>query len=253
MGATLFSYSIDSSSFISLQCHIPLTQNKTKAKAKQSLPPWLPVRRPMLSKRKESSPISKHGLVWLTETSGTKDDLQPPSSQSPAHTPPFLWFSEVLWPHHVTECRTCDLSVIWKKDPGDAAWTPQLFAWRNKARFWRSNSKRCLCWDSYCPLQNQLCSPIPGSFQSEKLSQWAKMIHRSFIYVANEEVFLKGSCTDLALLLLISMAELQLTPAGVELGWWEIILKVSWKKSLNHICFPFSPSLHTSTPFSWSH
>jgi len=51
------------------------------------------------------------------------------------------------------------------------------------------------------------------------------MIHRAFIYVTNENVVSEGSCTDLALLPLQSMAELQLTPAGAELGWWEIILK----------------------------
>lgn len=60
------------------------------------------------------------------------------------------------------------------------------------------------------------------------------------------------SCTDLALLPLQSMAELQLTPAGVELGWWEIVLEIRWKNISEHICFPFSPSLHTSTPISWS-
>ena len=64
--------------------------------------------------------------------SGTKDDLQPLSSQLTAHTPTFFWFSEVFWPHHVTECRTSGLSALWEKDPGDVAWAPQLFAWRNK-------------------------------------------------------------------------------------------------------------------------
>lgn len=49
----------------------------------------------------------------------------------------------------------------------------------------RSNSKRYLCWDLCCPLQNQWCSPISGSFQFQKLSQWAKMTHRAFIYVTN--------------------------------------------------------------------
>lgn len=120
-------------------------------------------------------------------------------------------------------------------------------------RIWRSNSKRYLCWDLCCPLQNQWCSPIPDSFQFQKLSQWAKMIHRAFIYVTNKDAVSKGSCTDLALIPLRSMAELQLMPAGVELTWWEIILKIRWKKTLNHIWSPFPPSLHTSTSFSWSH
>lgn len=56
------------------------------------------------------------------------------------------------------------------------------------------------------------------------------MIHRAFVYATNEDMLSKGLCTDLALIALQSVAELQFTPAGVVLGWCEIVLKIRWKK-----------------------
>lgn len=132
------------------------------------------------------------------------------------------------WWHGMSPATLCTK----KQTPGSEGATP----------------KRYLCWDLCCLLKNLLWSPIPDSFQFQKLSQWAKMIHRAFIYVTNEHVVSRESCTDLALLPLQSMAELQLTPTGVELGWWEIILKIRWKNiSEPHLrsFFPLSSHIHT--------
>lgn len=64
---TCLSHLLHSFFFPLLQCHVPLTKNKMKAKSKAKSSLWHPAMEPMTTERKKSSLILKCGLAWLNK------------------------------------------------------------------------------------------------------------------------------------------------------------------------------------------
>lgn len=153
-----------------------------------------------------------------------------------------FWFSQVFRPHQLIGCRTCALLALWGKESGDVAWAPQLYAWRNKPHAPKEQIQTLPMLRFVLPTSKSMVFHHPWQFSISRTIAVSISNSQSFHLYNKWGCGFKRSCTDLALLPLQSLAELQLTPVGVEFRQWEIILKTEWKKISNHICFPFFPS-----------
>lgn len=191
-----------------------------------------------------------HGSV---DGSGTKDYLLPLSSKSPAHIPTFLQFHMVFWPHHVTEWYlTPSVLALREKDSNEVSWAPQVSAWSNKPQGLKGHLHKISVLRFVLSISKSIMLPHPWQFSISKTVTVNKNYLWSF-QLCKKKLFLKGlmhwpSPTRTAV---NGRAPIDTRRSRIRVvgNCFDNHME---KKSLNHIYFPFSPSLHTSTPNSWS-